>query len=290
MNSPRSIANPWVIRLATLAIGWFGVNQQAEGQETADYFKRNCANCHTIGGGRLTGPDLKNVGDRKDAAWLTKFMLNPKGLIDAGDPYAKQLREDSRGVLMPATPDLNADRCESILKLIEVESKLERSQFAGSAAKIPDRPFTPTEIAKGREMFVGTVRLANGGAPCLSCHSSQDASLVGGGMLGPDLTQVYNKLQGRKGLAAWLSAPATATMQPIYKNHPLSEDEILHLVAYLEHSKDGRETLSSARFNFFLLGLAGTAGALALFDFIWRRRFRSVRRALVHATTVKEIA
>jgi hypothetical protein len=31
----------------------------ASAQEAADFFQQNCASCHTITGGRLTGPDLK---------------------------------------------------------------------------------------------------------------------------------------------------------------------------------------------------------------------------------------
>jgi len=278
--------------LILLTLAWTVAlsDSPALGQETADYFKRNCANCHTIGGGRLTGPDLKNVTARKDREWLTRFMLNPKAVIDGGDPYAKQLLDESRGVLMPATPDLNAERAESILRLIEAESKLERSQFVGVGSAIPDRPFTDQEIERGRELFVGNRALAQGGAACLSCHHVQGLTPIGGGMLGPDLTQVWGKLQGRKGLAAWLSSPPTPTMQPIYKKHPLTDDEILNLIAFLEHSKDGREEVTSARFNFFVLGLAGAGGAFVLFDFLWRRRFRAVRRALVHGNDAKGIA
>lgn len=259
----------------------------AIGQDTADYFKRSCANCHTIGGGRLTGPDLKNVTSRKDRDWLTKFVLNPKAVIDSGDSYAKQLFEESRGVVMPVQPDLNAERAESILKLIESESKLERSQFAGASSAIPDRPFTIAEIEKGRDYFLGYRPLSNGGAACLSCHNVQNITAIGGGMLGPDLTQVFNKLQGRKGLAAWLSSPPTPTMQPIYKKHPLTDDEVLHLIAYLEHAKEGREEATAGRFNFFLLGLGGAAGVFVLFDYVWRRRFRGVRRILVHECEAK---
>lgn len=259
----------------------------AAGQETADYFKRNCANCHTIGGGRLTGPDLKNVTARRDRDWITRFILNPKGVIDSGDPYAKQLLEENRGVLMPAPPDLNAERAESLLKLIDAESKLERSQFAGAGSAIPDRPFTAEEIDKGRELFAGYLQLSKGGAACASCHNVQNLTVIGGGQLGPDLTQVFNKLQGRKGLAAWLSSPPTPTMQPIYKKQPLTDHEILHLVAFLESVKEGREEATTARFNFFLLGLAGTGGGFVLFDYLWRRRFRAVRRNLVHGGTTK---
>lgn len=276
-------------RLLLLMLAWIATapSGSALSQETSDYFKRNCANCHTIGGGRLTGPDLKNVTSRKDREWLARFMLNPKAVIDSGDSYAKQLLDESRGVLMPLTPDLNPERADSILKLIEAESKLERSQFAGAGSAIPDRPFTDEEIEKGREIFVGHRPLAKGGAACLSCHNVQGLTPMGGGMLGPDLTQVWGKLQGRKGLAAWLSSPPTPTMQPIYKKHPLADDEILPLIAFLEHANAGREEATSARFNFFLLGMLGTGGVFVLLDYLWRRRFRGVRRTLVHSSDAK---
>src|SRR5262249_2147663 len=38
----------------------------AMAQEAADFFRQNCVSCHTVGGGRLTGPDLKNVTQRKE--------------------------------------------------------------------------------------------------------------------------------------------------------------------------------------------------------------------------------
>lgn len=44
----------------------------AAAQDAADFFRQNCVSCHTIGGGRLTGPDLKDVLTRKDRAWLTQ--------------------------------------------------------------------------------------------------------------------------------------------------------------------------------------------------------------------------
>ena len=58
------------------AIGWT--------QDSPDFFRQNCMNCHTIGGGRLTGPDLKDVSQRKDREWLIGFMMNPKAYIDSG--------------------------------------------------------------------------------------------------------------------------------------------------------------------------------------------------------------
>jgi mono/diheme cytochrome c family protein len=256
----------------------------AGAQEAADFFKQNCASCHTIGGGRLTGPDLKDATKRKDRDWLANFIANPKGVIDGGDPYAQQLAQEARGVVMPTLFGLSRDRIESLLNLIEAESKLPRSQFAG--VQISSRPLTAEDVARGRELFLGLKRLGNGGAACISCHTVQGVGALGGGKLGPDLTRVYERMQDRKQLAAWLSAPATPTMQPVFKTHPLESEEILSLVAFFEQSaKEGREDDSPSALRFFLLGLGGAGSGLAVFDALWRRRFRGVRRVLVHSDT-----
>src|SRR5262245_61672417 len=80
----------------------------AFGQEAADFFQQNCTSCHTIGGGRLTGPDLKDVTKRKDEAWLKRFIQNPKAVLDSGDAYALQLQQDARGIVMPTVPGVNS--------------------------------------------------------------------------------------------------------------------------------------------------------------------------------------
>jgi len=270
---------PAVLIAALLQAGFFA--GFAAAQETADFFRQNCASCHTIGGGRLTGPDLKDVTKKKDPDWLAQFVLNPKAVIDGGDPYAGELVKEARGVIMPTIFGMTGERAESLLKLIEAESKLEKSQFAG--LQISDKPFTPAEISQGKDFFLGIRPFANGGAACISCHSLHDAGLLGGGRLGPDLTRAYERLQGRKGLAAWLMAPATPTMQPVFKAHPLQGEEILPLVAYLEESaKLGGEESAVAPLNFFLLGLGGAVLSLVAFDVLWKKRFRGVRRPLVH--------
>src|SRR5262245_55273305 len=70
-------------------------------QETADFFGQNCVSCHTVGGGRLTGPDLKNVTQRKEREWLVEFMQSAQAMLDKGDPYALKLQQEARGVVMP---------------------------------------------------------------------------------------------------------------------------------------------------------------------------------------------
>jgi len=249
-------------------------------QDRVDDFRLNCTSCHTIGGGRLVGPDLRNVTERKERAWLSRFIVDPQGVIDSGDAYAMKLLDEARGVKMAAVPGMTVDRAMNLLDLIEAESALEKSQFAG--IKISDRPFTAADVAAGSRIFLGTDRLANRGPSCVSCHSVNGIGVLAGGKLGPDLNAVFERLNGRKGLATWLSAPPTPIMQAVFGGHPFEEDEILPLVAFFaDKAVAPPESGQAATLIFILIGMAGTAGALVLFDVIWRNRFRAVRSTLV---------
>jgi mono/diheme cytochrome c family protein len=276
-----TIAPSGAARFVVSMLAFFSVlSSAALGQETAAFFKQNCFSCHTIGGGRLVGPDLKDVTQRKDREWLARFMLNPQAMIDRGDPYAKQILDEARGVVMPPVPGVTRDRVNLLLDLIEAESALEKSQFEG--VKFSDRPFTPDDVAFGKRLFTGTERLKNGGPPCISCHTVRGLSLLGGGRLGADLTKVSERIGGRTPLSAWLVSPATTTMQPVFRAHPLDAEEILPLVAYFEDAaKQVGDDDSVAPLTFFLIGLGGMVLVLGLFDILWRNRFRAVRRPLV---------
>ncbi|MBL8842673.1 MAG: cytochrome c [Planctomycetes bacterium] len=270
--------------LAAFVLATGGAEAQAPSEETIQYFKQNCASCHTIGGGRLAGPDLKGALQRRDRDWLVRFVLDPKALIDSGDSYAQGLLKEARGVVMPSVPGLTRDRAGKLIDLVDAESKLERSQFAG--ALVSDRPLTPADAALGAELFRGTRRFAAGGPACISCHSNAAIGGLGGGLLGPDLTDAYSRLEGRKALSAWLSAPPSPTMAPIYRSKPLDPDEVLALVAWLQVvAERGDEARSPPMLGFTLAGIGGAALILVLFDFLWRRRFRDVRKSLVERST-----
>lgn len=250
-------------------------------QDRVDDFRLNCVSCHTIGGGRLVGPDLRDVVERKDRDWLVRFIMDPPAMISSGDPYAVKLKDEARGVVMPAVPGMTSDRAKNLLDLIVAESALEKSQFEG--VKISERPFTVADVTLGRDLFLGHQRLQSKAAPCVSCHSVNGLGFLGGSKLGPDLNGVFERLNGRKGLVTWLSAPATPTMQTVFKDHPLDPEEILPLTAFLaDKAADSPESGQSATLTFLLLGLTGTAFTLILFDVVWRKRLRGVRRPLVH--------
>ncbi len=259
---------------------WVGLAVSGWAQEAADFFRQNCVSCHTVGGGRLTGPDLKNVTQRKERDWLVEFLQSPQSMMDKGDAYALKLQQEARGVVMPTISGMSKDRAQALLAMLDTESKLPKSQFAGM--QISDRPFTAYDVLQGRAIFSGERRLVNGGTACISCHTVKGTGALGGGRLGPDLTRVYERLQGRKNMAAWLFAPATPTMGSVFKTHALKPEEILPLVGFFEDAaRRGGQDDSAARLNFFLLGIGGAAFGLVLMDAAWKRRFRNVRRALV---------
>ncbi|MDH3302707.1 MAG: cytochrome c, partial [Acidimicrobiia bacterium] len=90
------------------------------------------------------------------------------------------------------------------------------------------------DVDRGRRLFVGSTGFDNGGAACASCHQAGDVGHRGGSSLGPDLDASHTNFGGEAGLAAWLAAPASPTMQPIFVDRPLTEPEIADLVAFLE--------------------------------------------------------
>ncbi len=73
------------------------------GQNTGEeIFKTNCMSCHTIGGGRLIGPDLYGITERREADWLKKWINSSSDLIATGDADAIAIFEDYNKVAMPS--------------------------------------------------------------------------------------------------------------------------------------------------------------------------------------------
>jgi mono/diheme cytochrome c family protein len=255
----------------------------AQAQDAGTYFKQNCSSCHTIGAGRLAGPDLKNVHTRRDRAWLKQYLPNPRAMIDRGDPYALKLLQAANGVVMPPPQGLTEARLIELLDFIEAESKAGRIWGGGG---LSDRPYTAADLVLGRALFTGEQALSKGGPACISCHTVGTLGSFGGGRLAPapqyDLTRVYERLGGRKALGSWLSAPPTPTMNAIFKQHPIEPNEAFALLSLVEDAaaRSG-EADAVPLLNFFLLGLGGAVVGLVAFGTAWRGRFRSVRRMLV---------
>jgi len=63
------------------------------------WFKRGCADCHSIGYGVRAGPDLKGVTERRTKEWLRKWLHDPDQMR-ATDPLARQIYKEAKGIKM----------------------------------------------------------------------------------------------------------------------------------------------------------------------------------------------
>lgn len=64
-------------------------------------FLKACASCHTVGNGDRVGPDLEGVADRRERAWLIRYLVAPDVLRFKKDPIAVALDAQYKGVSMP---------------------------------------------------------------------------------------------------------------------------------------------------------------------------------------------
>jgi len=61
---------------------------------------RGCVFCHTVGAGKLLGPDLKGVGGRRDERWLREWLADPAAMVRA-NPELAQMPQVYDGIVMP---------------------------------------------------------------------------------------------------------------------------------------------------------------------------------------------
>lgn len=78
---------------------------------------RGCMGCHSIGHGRLAGPDLFGVTERRSIDWLKSFLKDTNAMLNS-DPIAMALLEEFRGARMPQV-NLNDQEIEAILHYIQ---------------------------------------------------------------------------------------------------------------------------------------------------------------------------
>lgn len=90
-----------------------------KGKET--FALKGCIACHKVGGGKLVGPDLKDVLKRRTETWVAKMILKPEVMIKEDDT-AKDL---FRTHLIPmANQNVNpATELPFILAYLKSESK-----------------------------------------------------------------------------------------------------------------------------------------------------------------------
>ncbi len=249
-------------------------------EEGQAIFAQKCAGCHTVGGGRSVGPDLQGVTAKRERQWLVTFIVTPEKLLAQKDPTAVQLLQEYNNVAMPNL-GLSEAEAAAVLAYLEGQSAQPAAPAPAQGQPAQAQPAPPSaagDPAAGQALFMGTTRLMNGGFPCIACHNATNAGALGGGTLGPDLTQAFTKF-GDAGLVTILQTLPYPTMQPIFGNAPLSPEEQANLHAFLQTTATLQPVSSTWQVG--LLALAIFVALMVLVQLFWRGRLRGVRQPLV---------
>jgi mono/diheme cytochrome c family protein len=289
-GATRAVSNwaPTVRRLATvlafLSVFLFTVQVARADDPGEELFKTQCGACHTVGLGKLVGPDLRGVTERREQAWLLKFIKSSQTMVQAGDPIATQLFDEFNKTPMPDPPYSE----EQIGQILVWLKKLDAEGGTFSLAAQAVFESTPENIALGRDLFQGTIRLENGGPTCVSCHDVKDDAVIGGGVLAKELTSAFSTVGGA-GVQAILGKPPFPVMEQAYVDHPLTDVEIGALVVFLQDADANQAFQQPRDYGVKLFG-SGVGGLVVLMGFyaaIWRRRKRVSVNDAIYARQVK---
>ncbi len=267
----------------------------AEPQEASEgqaIFEAKCSGCHTIGKGKLVGPDLQDVTKQRDAQWLKSFLLDPPKML-ASDPAAQQLLKEYNNIAMPNL-GLTDSEAEQVIAFLGGSTAAPASEAPAAAAQAPaeQAPAGAADPARGRKLFTGEQSLANGGPHCMACHSVEGAGSLGGGALGPDLTHVFQRY-GEAGLAGALKNIAFPTMKGPFLNRALTPAEQADLVAFFkeaDRSQPAVAVIAAGALNLkalLVFGIAAVAAGL-LYGLLWLFWLR-IRKAAAPRLPVRKL-
>lgn len=83
-------------------------------------FKQKCTACHGLDRA-VVGPALKGIQDKRDEAWLHKWIKNSQSLVASGDAEAVKVFNEYNKIAMPSFPELTDADVTNILAYIKTE-------------------------------------------------------------------------------------------------------------------------------------------------------------------------
>ena len=263
--------------LLIVGIFLFANGRADEGEQL---FNRTCAACHTIGKGRLVGPDLSGINQKRSKEWLVQFIKSSTTVIKSGDADALAIFKEYNSLMMPDV-DYSEAQIVSILNYISSD----RSSGGQQQTVIADilSGTTLENVKVGLLLFSGRQPFSNGGPACVGCHKVKDERIFSSGTLAKDLTESYN-IMGSAGMAAVIKSPPFPVMNTAYTQHSLSEEEVINLTAYLKTVSEERyyqrPTDFSTMFAFFGLVVFATIFLSTVLLYYKRKKFPVNREIL----------
>ena len=242
-------------------------------------FNKTCIACHTIGSGRLVGPDLKDITDKRSEEWIISFVKSSQDMIKSGDPDAVAIFNEYNKLVM-LDQNLTDDQIKDVVLYIKRQSSgsgqttaLTEEVMSSSGMLIEEAG--ENEVALGRKLFLGEERLKNGGAACISCHNVTGENLIAGGLLAMDLTNTYSRLNAPGVYSIMFSSPF-AVMNAAYNNNKITKDEAFYLIAFLKQADYMSPLQEPVEYqsNFLLMGLIGVVILFGIYGGMWWNRKR----------------
>lgn len=251
-------------------------------------FNQTCVACHTIGGGRLIGPDLAQVHTRREEAWIIRFVQASQEMITEGDAEAVALFEEYNRVVMPPHP-FSADDVRAIIGYLARRSPPGEAPDP-EAPIVSSGPLTPEDVERGRALFVGRVRFENGGAPCNACHHVNTDAVMTGGTLAKDLTTAVSRLT-RPGVEAMMSNPPFPPMRKAFEERALTEEEVSYVAAFLQAADNEHLTQEAKNYGTTLLsaGLIGVVVVLGFFSILGIRSTKKTVNSRIYGRQIKSV-
>jgi mono/diheme cytochrome c family protein len=250
-------------------------------------FKEKCAGCHTIGGGKLLGPDLKGVHDRRSQAWLEKFVKSSQSLIKSGDAEANAVFKKFNKIAMP---DFTIPKAQIGKILAYIKTASEGSASPTGSETTDQKTATKEDIVLGQNLFQGKTRFENKGPTCISCHNVTNDAVIGGGILAKDLTRVFSKSKmSEVTVTAIIGEAPFPVMKAAYTNKKLTDNEVFSLVAFLQDADKKHQFQRPRDYGWGLL-ISGVVGAFILFGFysvLWLRRRKDSVNQKIYDRQVK---
>ena len=245
------------------------VNPHSFGQSGEELFKSKCSPCHTVGGGKLLGPDLKGITEKRKPEWLLSFIKSSTKFISSGNTDALAVFNEFSKMPMP-DQNLSDTEIKSILYFIGKKDATAQNDIP----QIPVAEFiakaTPENIQNGTYLFTGKVKMKNGGMTCVSCHSISDKNVENGGTFAKDLSLTYNNMKA-EGIKGIILSPPFPAMTNAYQNNPLTEQEIFDLTSFIKNAGTQPSTPMYGFLDskFLMYSILLFAVMIALVGYLW---------------------
>lgn len=279
--------------LLAAGIMFFCINLHAQ-DEGETIFKSTCSACHKISNARLVGPGLANINKKCTEQWFISFVKSSQTMVKNGDPQAVAIFEEFNKTVMPDQNFTDA-QIKSVWAYIIAKSPAETGGATASTESTqpsepaePERQATAEDIVAGENLFVGKTKFAHGGPTCNACHNVKNDKVVTGGALAKDLTGVYGRLTG-DGVKAILGSPPFPAMKQAFQDHPLTEDEIFQLTAFLKVANEEQLYQQPRDYGKRMLytGIIGAFILMGVFPALWFRRKSKTVNTRIYDRQVK---